>query len=192
MHVCPASSDALLSATALYAMRRAERCQRRGKTKTRENASPSRGSKLGQLVLVKAVLHSLLQTHALELESKGLLSPNCFYSRLGDSTRSDERTMLRLPTLLASALSLVLALAFAGSAAAQTNNVTSLYGTWTSGTGAVVTGPVSRVFPRALTMRPRLTRRSPAGLCRPDEQRPAVHLSRQHGHRLLVHRRRLL
>ncbi|KWU45627.1 hypothetical protein RHOSPDRAFT_32935 [Rhodotorula sp. JG-1b] len=49
--------------------------------------------------------------------------------------------MLRLPTLLASALSLVLALAFAGSAAAQTNNVTSLYGTWTSGTGAVVTGP---------------------------------------------------
>ena len=51
--------------------------------------------------------------------------------------------MLRLPTLLASALSLVLALALAGSASAQTNNVTSLYGTWTSGTGAVVTGPVS-------------------------------------------------
>jgi hypothetical protein len=51
--------------------------------------------------------------------------------------------MLRLPTLLASALSLALALAFAiGSASAQNNNVTSLYGTWTSGTGAVVTGPV--------------------------------------------------
>lgn len=161
--------------------------------KNNRDASPSRGSKWGQLVLVKAVLHSL-QTRALELESKGLrlLSPNCFYSRIRDSTHSDERTMLRLPTLLASALSLVLALAFAGSASAQTNNVTSLYGTWTSGTGAVVTGPVSRVFPRALTMRPRLTPRSPAGLCRPDEQRPAVHLSRQHGHRLLVHRRRLL
>ena len=56
--------------------------------------------------------------------------------------------MLRLPTLLASAISLALALAFAvESASAQNNNVTSLYGTWTSGTGAVVTGPVSLPSP---------------------------------------------
>lgn len=33
-------------------------------------------------------------------------------------------------------------LALAAVATAQFNNVTSLYGTWTSGTGAVVTGPV--------------------------------------------------